>query len=166
MMLTPAARLLVQGEFRVHDRVVAAEVAEVRPRLDGRAREPKVVEVGDAAQGRVVAAHQLDDARAVFHVNLRGPDAPVAQGLRHGARPPPVHVRDRHQLDARGVVREVVGRAESHPPRAEHEDSHPPSLRQPLPLMSALLSSPFALEEPTSEPASPTRSPTTMSISP
>src|SRR5215210_3354399 len=39
-------------------------------------------------------------------------------------RAPLVHVRDRHQLDALGVVREVVRRPEPHPPGAEHEHPH------------------------------------------
>ncbi len=166
MMLTPAARASSsKREFRVHDRVVAAEVAEVRPRLDGRARELQVVEVGDAAQRRVVSAHQLDDARAVFHVNLRGPHAPVAQGLRHGARATFVHVRDRDELHALGVVREVVGRAEPHPPGAEHEHSHPRPSRHTS-ISRCLTRRPAAREEPRSEPASPRTSPTAMSISP
>ena len=66
------ARFLVEREFGGDDRVVAAEVAEVRARFDGRARESEIVEVCDATDGRVVAAHQFDCARAVVNVELRG----------------------------------------------------------------------------------------------
>ena len=126
MTLTPArARLRVERELGVYDRVVAAEVAEVRARLYRRARERQVVEVSDATDRGVVAAHQPDRALEVFDVDVRRADAPGLQSLRDRARAPLVNVRDRHGLHALGVVREVVGRAEPHPPRAEHEDSHP-----------------------------------------
>ena len=67
-----------------------------------------------------MAAHQFNDAAPVFDVDLRGHDARVAQSLCDGARAPLVHVGDGHALDAFGVVREVVSRAEPHPPRAEN----------------------------------------------
>ena len=118
------AGLRVEREFGVDDGVVAAEVAEVGARLDGRAREPQVVEVGHATERGVVRAHQADDRGRVLHVERDGADAAAPDRLGDGPRPTLVHVGHRHQPDALRVVRQVVGRAQAHAARTEDEKVH------------------------------------------
>ena len=71
MLIARRARLGVERELRVDDVVVAAEVAEVRARFDGGAREALVQPVVDATDRRRVAAHQRDDGRVIVAVDLR-----------------------------------------------------------------------------------------------
>jgi hypothetical protein len=118
-------RLRVEREFRGDDRVVAAEVAEVRARFNRRTRELQVVIVSDATDHGVVAAHQLDNLRRVAHVNLSGRQLLRAPDRGDdGACAFEVKVCDGDGGHVFRVVREIVGRAQPHASCAEYENLH------------------------------------------
>ena len=132
------AHLCVEGKFGGDDRVVAAGVAEVRARFDGRAGELQVVEVGDATDNRVVPAHERDRLRVVGHVDLRGCEFLAPHGGHDGVCTLRVDVGDGAHV--RRVVREIVSRAESDAPRAGYENLQAILARRPRAYFAAPVS--------------------------
>jgi hypothetical protein len=73
-------RIFIERQFGSDDRVVAAEVAEMDARLYGRPRELQIMEVCDATDASVVAAHQLYHLLPVCNINLCGRQFIAADG--------------------------------------------------------------------------------------
>jgi hypothetical protein len=113
------------GEFLLleDDLGVAAEIAEVHPRLDRPLRELEVEVVGDRAHHRVALAHQRQDRLPIAYVE-RCRNQPLARVRREeGGQVVEAQVGEA-DLRHLGILQQVIGTRGALEPRAEDEHTH------------------------------------------